>query len=116
LKSEHSLATNSAWWIAERAEGKATVDDDPEAYLNAAEQYVEKMYSGKKGRPAADLRRVALCHPEERNDEGSSPRLEAISWKDEGRSFRRNEDRSFASLRMTNGVRAGDGSDDTSFG
>src|SRR6266550_88266 len=40
LKKEHGLGTNSAGWIAERAEGKATVDDDPEAYLEAAEGYV----------------------------------------------------------------------------
>jgi hypothetical protein len=56
LKAEHGLGTNSAWWIAERAGGKATVDDNPEAYLKAAEQYVEKMYSGKKAglRPIYD--------------------------------------------------------------
>jgi hypothetical protein len=56
LKAEHGLGTNSAWWIAERAERKATVDDNPEAYLKAAEQYVEKMYSGKKAalRPIYD--------------------------------------------------------------
>jgi hypothetical protein len=48
LKSEHGLGTNSAWWIAERAEGKGTETDDPDAYLRAAEQYVEKMFSGKR--------------------------------------------------------------------
>src|SRR4030095_7910881 len=48
LKTEHGLGTNSASWLAERAEGKGGVDDDPEAYLRAAEGYVEKMFSGPK--------------------------------------------------------------------
>ena len=48
LKKEHGLGTNSAWWLAERAEGKATVEEDSEAYLKAAEGYVEKMFSGGK--------------------------------------------------------------------
>ena len=48
LKQEHGLGTNSAWWIAERAEGKGKETDDPEAYLRAAEGYVARMYSGKK--------------------------------------------------------------------
>ena len=48
LKKEHGLGTNSAWWLAERAEGKATIEEDPDAYLKAAEGYVEKMFSGGK--------------------------------------------------------------------
>jgi hypothetical protein len=48
LKEEHGLGTNSAWWLAERAEGKGAEGDDPEAYLEAAEGYVEKMFSGSK--------------------------------------------------------------------
>ena len=48
LKAEHGLGTNAAWWIAERAEGKGTADGDPEAYLKAAEGYVEAMFGGKK--------------------------------------------------------------------
>ena len=48
LKNEHGLGTNSASWLAERAEGKGTVDDDPDKYLTAAEGYVEKMFSGPK--------------------------------------------------------------------
>jgi hypothetical protein len=48
LKQEHGLGTNSAWWIAERAEGKGTETDDPNAYLEAAEGYVDKMFSGGK--------------------------------------------------------------------
>src|ERR1035441_9283365 len=48
LKREFKLGTNSAWWIAERAAGKGAETDDPLAYLRAAEQYVERMYSGRK--------------------------------------------------------------------
>ena len=57
LKSAHGLGTNSAWWIAERAEGKGREEDDPEAYLRAAEKYVENMFSGKKQalRPIYDM-------------------------------------------------------------
>lgn len=54
LKSEHGMGTNSAWWIAERAEGKTTVDDNPEAYLKAAVGYVEAMFAG----PKAELRPI----------------------------------------------------------
>jgi hypothetical protein len=56
LKQEFKLGTNSAWWIAERAGGKAAETDDPEAYLRVAEQYVEQMYSGRKAvlRPLYD--------------------------------------------------------------
>jgi hypothetical protein len=48
LKKEHNLGTNAAWWIAERAEGKGLEDGDPEAYLKAAEKYVEAQYAGPK--------------------------------------------------------------------
>jgi hypothetical protein len=48
LKAEHKLGTNSASWIAERAEGKGSEEDSPEAYLQAAEEWVEAMYSGAK--------------------------------------------------------------------
>lgn len=54
LKNEHGLGTNSAWWLAERAEGKGGEDSDSEAYLRAAEQYVEKMFAG----PKASLRPI----------------------------------------------------------
>jgi hypothetical protein len=50
LKKAHGLGTNSAWWIAERAEGKGSETDNPEAYLSAAENYVDEMYSGAKAR------------------------------------------------------------------
>jgi hypothetical protein len=48
LKEKYKLGTNSAWWIAERAEGKGLEDADPQAYLAAAEGYVEQMFAGKK--------------------------------------------------------------------
>jgi hypothetical protein len=47
LKTKHGLGTNYAGWLAERAEGKGE-DGDPEAYLRAAEGYVEKMFAGPK--------------------------------------------------------------------
>ena len=56
LKTQHKLGTNYAWWLAERAEGKGTEDGDPQAYLKAAEKYVEEMYTGPKAglRPIYD--------------------------------------------------------------
>jgi hypothetical protein len=58
LKKLHGMGTNSAWWIAEKAEGKASshADEDPEAYLKMAVQYVDEMYSGGKAglRPIYD--------------------------------------------------------------
>src|SRR5579863_2147174 len=52
LKQEFKLGTNSAWWIAERAAGKGAETDDADVYLRTAEEYVDKMFSGKK----ADMR------------------------------------------------------------
>src|SRR6266446_3109685 len=63
LKTKHKLGTNSAWWIAERAEGKGTEAGDPEAYLAAAEKYVAAMFTGAKAalRPIYDqLLQLAL--------------------------------------------------------
>jgi hypothetical protein len=54
LKKEHGLGTNAARLIAERAEGKGSEQDDPEAYLRTAELYVEAMFAG----PKAGLRPV----------------------------------------------------------
>jgi Domain of unknown function (DUF5655)/Domain of unknown function (DUF4287) len=48
LKKAHKLGTNSAMFIAERAEGKGTEDDTPKGYLRAAEEWVEAMFSGAK--------------------------------------------------------------------
>src|SRR5215467_10990604 len=47
LKTKHKLGTNSAWWIAERAEGKGE-GDSLEAYLKIAAKYVEEQYAGPK--------------------------------------------------------------------
>jgi len=63
LKEKHGLGTNYARFIAERAEGKGTETDSPEAYLAAAEQYVEDMFRGGKAalRPLYDeLLRLGL--------------------------------------------------------
>jgi hypothetical protein len=56
LKEEHGLGTNTAWWLAERAEGKGEDSGDPDLYLAAAERDVEKMFSGGKAglRPLYD--------------------------------------------------------------
>jgi hypothetical protein len=48
LKSKHKLGTNSAWWIAERAEGKGDEEDSPQKYLVTATRYVEDQYSGAR--------------------------------------------------------------------
>lgn len=47
LKTRHNLPTNSAWWIAERAEDKGE-DDSPEAYLKSAARYVEEQYARQR--------------------------------------------------------------------
>jgi hypothetical protein len=55
LKSTHKLGTNSAIWLAERASGKSGDMDDPDAYLAAAERYVDGMFQGKESlRPIYD--------------------------------------------------------------
>jgi hypothetical protein len=48
LKKEHKLGTNAASWIAERADGKGTEEDSPEAYLKTAAEWVEAQYSGAR--------------------------------------------------------------------
>jgi hypothetical protein len=48
LKSTHGLGTNTAGWIAGRAAGRNLEDEDPTAYLKAAEGYVSDMFAGKK--------------------------------------------------------------------
>ncbi len=50
LKEKHGLGTNTAWWLAERTEGKGEESGDPDRYLEAAERDVEKMYSGGKAK------------------------------------------------------------------
>ena len=48
MKTKHKLGTNSAWWIAERVDGKGAEEDSPEAYLKTAVVYVEEQYAGAK--------------------------------------------------------------------
>ena len=48
MKEKHKLGTNSAWWIAERADGKGSEEDTPKSYLAIAPKYVDEQYSGKK--------------------------------------------------------------------
>lgn len=56
LKEKHGIGTNTAWWLAERADGQPTWDESPDAYLAIAPTYVDGMFSaGKAGlRPLAD--------------------------------------------------------------
>ena len=56
LKTEHGLGTNAAAWVAARAEGKRTEDEDPHEYLKVAVAHVEAQYAGKKAalRPIYD--------------------------------------------------------------
>ena len=64
LKEKHGLGTNYARFIAERAAGKGSEMDTPEAYLAAAERYVEEMFGGSKAglRPLYDeLLRIGLA-------------------------------------------------------
>jgi hypothetical protein len=63
LKKEYKFGTNGAVCIAERIDGKGTEEDTPEAYLQAAEKYVEAMFSGPRAalRPLYDqLLKIAL--------------------------------------------------------
>ncbi len=50
LKEKYGLGTNTAWWLAERAEGKGEESSDPDRYLEKAESDVEKMFSGGKAK------------------------------------------------------------------
>lgn len=50
LKKKFKLGMNASWWIAERSVGKGEEDADPEAYLKAADSYVEAMFSGAKAK------------------------------------------------------------------
>jgi hypothetical protein len=38
LKREYKLGTNTAWWIAERADGKGDEEDTPQGYLRTAKR------------------------------------------------------------------------------
>lgn len=56
LKSDHGLGTNYAGWIVARAGREGDDFSSPEAYLHAAERYVDAMFSGPKAalRPLYD--------------------------------------------------------------
>lgn len=56
LKETYKLGTNTAWWLAERADGKGWEEDTPEGYLRQADIYVEEMFAGPKAglRPIYD--------------------------------------------------------------
>jgi Domain of unknown function (DUF5655)/Domain of unknown function (DUF4287) len=56
LKTECGLRTNTSWYLAELSVGKGEEAGDPDHYLEAAEQYVEEMFSGSKAglRPIYD--------------------------------------------------------------
>src|SRR5262245_1707044 len=63
LKTKYKIGTNTAWWLAERADGQPTWDESPESYLAIAPTYVDEMFAGPKAhlRPLADaLMRLAL--------------------------------------------------------
>lgn len=48
LKEKYGLGSNTAWWLAERADGQPTWDESEVAYLAIAPKYVEEMFAGKK--------------------------------------------------------------------
>src|SRR5215468_6092108 len=48
LKQRHGLGTNSAWWLAEHSVGKGEESSDSDAYLQAADRYVDEMFGGRK--------------------------------------------------------------------
>lgn len=48
LKTKYKVGTNTAWWLAERADGQPTWDESPESYLAIAPTYVDEMFSGPK--------------------------------------------------------------------
>ena len=47
LKEKHGFGTNAAWWLTDRAQGKA-LDGDPDEYMKQAAKYVVDMYAGGK--------------------------------------------------------------------
>jgi hypothetical protein len=48
LKEEYHIGSNTAGWLAERADGQPTWHESEEAYLAMAPMYVDEMYAGKK--------------------------------------------------------------------
>jgi Domain of unknown function (DUF5655)/Domain of unknown function (DUF4287) len=56
LKTKFNVGTNTAWWLAERADGQPTWDESPDAYLAIAPTYVDEMFGESKAalRPLGD--------------------------------------------------------------
>jgi hypothetical protein len=80
LKTEHGLGTNSAWWLADHAEGKGDLEEgDPKVYVARAAEYVEAMFSGPKAalRPLYD--RLYVLARSMGNDIGISPGKTIVS-------------------------------------
>ena len=48
LKQQYGLGTNHAGWLAAQSVGKREETGDPNAYLRAADKYVDEMFAGKK--------------------------------------------------------------------
>jgi hypothetical protein len=48
LKEKFALGTNTAWWLADRADGSNLMEETPEAYLTVAAKWVSDMFAGKK--------------------------------------------------------------------
>jgi hypothetical protein len=48
LKTQCKLGSNTAHWLAERADGQPTWDESESAYLEIAPRYVEEMFAGVK--------------------------------------------------------------------
>lgn len=48
LKAEYGMGTVMAMWVVDHADGQATWDADPDAYLRSANSYVTGMYDGAK--------------------------------------------------------------------
>src|ERR1041385_2987288 len=48
LKEQQGLGTNYASFIASQSVGGGKENVDPDAYLRAAEKYVDEMFAGKK--------------------------------------------------------------------
>jgi hypothetical protein len=58
LKAKHKMGNNSAWWIAERAEGKSGEEDTPEGYLEVAAKCRATVFRKERTAPAV-VRRIA---------------------------------------------------------
>src|SRR5258708_28668186 len=46
LRAESGLGYNTAWFLAERADGQPTWDEGEKSYLAIAPKYVEEMFAG----------------------------------------------------------------------